>query len=496
MKRPMPAQHSMELTGVDSDVHAIGAVPEQSLTVRRARSVAGVPLPVDHMGIVPSVTIGRRSLIRRVDVDTSGDGRDDAAWRPRLLPPDGRAHRFGGLLRPWVEDLAVVVHEAGGRVAENPRDDLRGHTLGPEYRGTRATQLAGLPTGQTRLLRDPVEDPAEVRRVDGPARLGSEDEATVLPGVADKESFGRLADLVRSQRRYDLSWEIFFSPALCSPRRADDKTVLHPRNGRADGDDAVVEVDVSPTEAEDLAFSKAEAEQQNERRLQSLAVRGVEKRAGLLRRQGATLGWDHSGSFGERDNVSGNHPPALGLAEGLAEHAADELDRAGRVSTSCRSLDDSPSRADGARKSRLLLLAEEHLHIHGGQRDEPLASENGNDVSLADDPVVAERRSADPTRNDIAEPAAEQLFDGYAAVLCRETSGDLEVDLLHLAEDFGLGLPVDDPSVAMPVLAIELDRADPSAVGLTAIDRTFALPATLGSDGARGHCDHQGLLAT
>jgi hypothetical protein len=35
MKRPMPAQHSMELTGVDSDVHA---VPEQSRTVRHARS--------------------------------------------------------------------------------------------------------------------------------------------------------------------------------------------------------------------------------------------------------------------------------------------------------------------------------------------------------------------------------------------------------------------------------------------------------------------------
>ena len=67
------------------------------------------------------------------------------------------------------------------------------------------------------------------------------------------------------------------------------------------------------------------------------------------------------------------------------------------------------------------------------------------------------------------------------------------MELFDLANHLGLGPTVDDFAATPSVLPAEIDRADPAAVGITAVDRAFAVPAALGSVGIPGHTYTPGI---
>ena len=159
-------------------------------------------------------------------------------------PPQGCAHRLRGLLALRIEDVAVDVgRDANRGVPEEPGDDLQGHALCEEDRGAGVPELVGTPTGKTRLRRDPVEDPAEVRRVHGRPCFGGEDKASVVPGITKEKSFGGLPGPMRAKGRRDLSRQVDLAPASFCLRRTENESAAHARKGLGHGDDAVIEVD-------------------------------------------------------------------------------------------------------------------------------------------------------------------------------------------------------------------------------------------------------------
>jgi hypothetical protein len=136
------------------------------------------------------------------------------------------------------------------------------------------------------------------------------------------------------------------------------------------------------------------------------------------------------------------------------------------------------------------------LDIGGRERGQLLLAELGNDVVFSDEPIVLECCGAHATGHDIAKPTVEQLFDGGPVVRRRETLRDLAVELFDLADHLRLGPAVDDLAATSSVLPAEIDRADPTAIGVTAVDRTFAVPAAPGSVAIRAHANTPGIMAT
>ncbi|MGD0219396.1 MAG: hypothetical protein ABSC73_02880 [Acidimicrobiales bacterium] len=108
---------------------------------------------------------------------------------------------------------------------------------------------------------------------------------------------------------------------------------------------------------------------------------------------------------------------------------------------------------------------------------------------FSDEPIVLECCWVHATGHDVAKPTVEQLFDGGPVIRRRETLRDLGVELFDLADDLSLGPAVDNLATTSSVLPAEMDRTDPAAVGVTAVDRAFAVPAALGSVSIRGHAN-------
>ena len=130
-------------------------------------------------------------------------------------------------------------------------------------------------------------------------------------------------------------------------RSAEGESVAGPAKGAADLEDALVEVDVLPTQREQLAAAHAGLEREDEQSFEAVACCSVQEHSGLLDGEGDDLDVCLAWWPDECHDISWNQAPSHGLGEGAVQDGVQVADRGGILAANGVRLEEAAWPADG-----------------------------------------------------------------------------------------------------------------------------------------------------